>query len=83
MFRAQKVSRLNLGLVKLTQSVLQTLCQHCFNISTPYEGWGRGGIPRRPNSQATPQGLDQGSKLEVMPKMARWRSSDSEHSKGS
>jgi len=31
------------------------------------EGWGRGGTPRRPNSRATPQGLDQRSKIEVVP----------------
>jgi len=29
---------------------------------TPSEGLGRGGTPRRPNSRATPQGLDQRSK---------------------
>jgi len=38
----------------------------------PSERWGHGGTPRRPNSQATPQGLDQRSKMEkVVPKMAR------------
>jgi len=32
---------------------------------------GRGGIPQRPNSQATRQGLDQRSEMEeVVPKMA-------------
>jgi len=37
---------------------------------TPSEGWGRGGTPRRPNSRATPQGLDQSSKI----KNGRWSS---------
>jgi len=32
-----------------------------YSISS--EGWGRGGTPRRPNSRATPQGLDQRSKM--------------------
>jgi len=33
-------------------------------------------LPWRPNSQATPQGLDQSSKIkEVVPKMACWRAS--------
>jgi len=27
--------------------------------ATPFEGWGRGGNPRRLNSRATLQGLDQ------------------------
>jgi len=41
------------------------------------EGWGRRGPPRRPNSRATPQGLEQRSKMEeVVPKMARRRGSD-------
>ena len=31
---------------------------------TPFEGWGRGGTPRRPNSRATPQGLDHSSRME-------------------
>jgi len=36
--------------------------------------FGGGGTPRRPTSRATPQGLDQRSKLEeVVPKMARLR----------
>jgi len=34
----------------------------CYPTSS--EGWGRGGTPRRPNSRATPQGLDQKSKME-------------------
>jgi len=34
-------------------------------------------LPRRPNSRATPQGMDQRSKMEeVVPKMARRRGSD-------
>jgi len=38
------------------------------------EGWGRGGTQRRPNSRATPQGLNQRSKMEeVVLKMARRR----------
>jgi len=40
---------------------------------TPSDRWRREGTPRRPNSRATPQGLDQRSKIEeVVPKMARW-----------
>jgi len=40
-------------------------------------GWRRGGTPRRTNSRATPQGLDQRSKMEeVVLKMARQRGSD-------
>ena len=31
---------------------------------TPSEGWGRVGTPRRPNSRATPQGLDHRSRME-------------------
>ena len=31
---------------------------------TPSEGWGRRGTPRRPNSRATPQGLDHRSRIE-------------------
>jgi len=30
----------------------------------PSEGWGCGGTPQRPNSRATPQGLEQRSKME-------------------
>jgi len=37
---------------------------------TPSEGWGRGGTPRRPNSRAIPQGLDQRSKMEEV--MKQW-----------
>jgi len=37
--------------------------------STPSDGWGRRGTPRTPNSWATPQGLNQRSKMEeVVPK---------------
>ena len=35
-----------------------------WNYPTPSEGWGRGGTPRRPNSRATPQGLDHRSRIE-------------------
>ena len=31
---------------------------------TPSEGWGHGETPQRPNSQATPQGLDHRSRVE-------------------
>jgi len=45
----------------------------------PLPGSGRGGIPRRPNSRATLQRLDQRSKLEkVVPKMARRRDTDAD-----
>jgi len=38
---------------------------------------GHGGTPQRPNSWATPQGLDQRSKMgEVVLKMACWKGSD-------
>jgi len=41
---------------------------------TPYEGWERGGTPRRPNSRATPQVPDQRPEMEkVVPKMAAER----------
>jgi len=41
------------------------------------EGWRHGGIPRRPNSRATPQDLDQKLKWKItVPKMARQRGSD-------
>jgi len=42
----------------------------------PFLGWGHGGIAQRPNSWASPQGLDQRSKIEVVPNMACWRGSD-------
>jgi len=49
---------------------------------TPSEGWGRRGTPLRRNSWATPQGLDQKSKMEeVVPKMARRRASDAGQSR--
>jgi len=36
-------------------------------ITEEFRGvWGRGGTPRRPNSRATPQGLDQRSKMEAV-----------------
>jgi len=50
---------------------------------TPSEGWGRGGTPRRLNIRATPQGLDQRSKMEeVVPNMARRRGSRMRDSQG-
>jgi len=46
-------------------------------LPDPFEGWGRGGTPRRPSSRATPEGLNQRSKMEeVVPKMACRRGSD-------
>jgi len=46
-------------------------------LPTPSEEWERGGTPWRPNSRATPHGLDKSSKMEeVVPKMARRRGSD-------
>jgi len=43
---------------------------------------GPGGTPLRPNSQATPQSLDQRSKMkDVVPKMARRRGSEAGQSK--
>jgi len=50
--------------------------------ATASEGWSCGETPRRPNSRATPQGLDQRSKIEeVVPKMARQRGSDAGQSR--
>jgi len=43
-------------------------------------GWGRGETLRRPNSPATPQSLDQWSKMEVVLKMACRRVSGARHS---
>jgi len=41
-------------------------------LPDPFRGMGAWRTPRRPNSRATPQGLDQRSKMEeVVPKMAR------------
>jgi len=47
----------------------------------PSEGWGHGGIPCRPSSRTTHQGLNQRSKMEVVPKMARQRGSDAGQSR--
>ena len=33
-------------------------------LPDPFEEWGCGGTPWRPNSQATPQGLDHRSRIE-------------------
>ena len=39
---------------------LCSLCETCCCCyPTPYEGWGHGGRPWSPRTQATPQGLDQ------------------------
>ena len=49
---------------------------------TPSEGWGRGGTPRRPNSRATPQGLDHRSRIErEEPKIDLRRGSEAEQSR--
>jgi len=49
---------------------------------TTFEGWRRGGTPRRSNSWATPQDLDQRSKMkELMPKMACRRGADARQSR--
>jgi len=45
-------------------------------LPDPFRGWGRRETPRRPNSRATPQGLDQRSKTEALPKIARRRGSE-------
>jgi len=45
------------------------------------EWWWRRGIPWRPNCQATPQGLDQKSKIELVPKMMHRRDSDAGQSR--
>jgi len=46
-------------------------------LPDPFRGLGCGGTPQRPNSRATPQGLDQRSKMkEVVRKIARRRGSD-------
>jgi len=48
---------------------------------TPSEECGRGGTPRRPNSWAMPQGLDQRSKMDKVPKMTRPRGLDAGQSR--
>jgi len=49
---------------------------------TPSDSWGCEGILRRPNSRATPQYLDQKSKMEeVEPNMERRRGSDAGQSR--
>jgi len=40
----------------------------------PSEGWGRGGTPRRPNSRATPQGLDRGKINQRLVASSWWHS---------
>jgi len=46
-------------------------------LPNPFRGMGRGGIPRRPNSRATPPRSEPEVKNEkVVPKMARRRGSD-------
>jgi len=67
----------------LDQEMLQNFWLVCHQYSdyalwwcypTPSEWCGCGGTPRRPNSRATPQDLDQRSKLEdVVPKLAHRR----------
>jgi len=52
------------------------------NATEPFWGMWARGIPRRLDSRVTPQGLDRRSKMEeVVPKMARRRSSDPGQSK--
>ena len=49
---------------------------------TPSDGWGRGGTPRRPNSRATPQGLDHRSRIErEEPKIDLRRGSEARQSR--
>jgi len=43
---------------------------------TPYEGWGRGWIPWKPNSRAMSQGLDQRSKWKKL--CQRWRAGEAQ-----
>jgi len=43
----------------------------CWCYSTSSEESRRGGTPRKPNNRAKTQGLDQRSKMEVVPKIAR------------
>jgi len=61
--------------VKTYEGFLRQQKDHVFQLSklkpewwwyypTPSKGWGRGKIPWRSNSRATPQGLDQRSKME-------------------
>jgi len=46
------------------------------------EGWGHEGTPQRPNSRATPQGMEKRSKMEeVVLKMARRIGSDAGQSR--
>ena len=51
-------------------------------LPDPFEGWGRGGTPRRPNSRATPQGLDHRSRIErEEPKIDLRRGSEARQSR--
>ena len=51
-------------------------------LPAPSEGWGRVGTPRRPNSRATPQGLDHRSRIErEEPKIDLRRGSEARQSK--
>jgi len=40
-------------------NIMKGLVSEWWCYLTSFEGWGYGGIPQRPNSRATPQGLDQ------------------------
>jgi len=67
-------------LVSLLFSVFQLRWWWCY--PTPSAEWECRGTPRKPNSRASPQGLDQRSKMdEVVPKMARRRGSDAGQSR--
>ena len=51
-------------------------------LPDPFRGWGRGGTPRRPNSRATPQGLDHRSRIErEEPKIDLQRGSEARQSR--
>jgi len=54
------------------EGIIKILLNRC-GTTRPlsFEGWGRGGIPQKPDSRATLQGLDQRSKMEEVGQ--RWR----------
>ena len=49
---------------KKRECKMSFVCIWWWYYPTPSERWGRGGTPRRPNSRATPQGLDHRSRIE-------------------
>jgi len=66
--------------IEYGNNMIVSFCWWCYPTSS--EGWGCRGTPQRPNSRATPQGLDQRSNMEeVVRKIARRRGSDAGQSR--